>query len=205
MEYTPCPSRIICGDSPAWVYLHPDYPASDGWVATIYFSSAAETPLAVPGTTDVDGRSFDFALTAAQSQKLLPGRVRFTIRATLANGLTTSAGLIGPQTLTLAYDNILVIPDPTVPVDRRSSMEIDLAAVEAGITARMTGTIMDEYVIGGMTVKMPQLEKLFELRSRLKAAIKRERGRPPARAIPIHLSPHKGGILPFGNVNRVRG
>lgn len=148
----------------------------------------AETPQSIPAVTDADGVSYDFALTAAQSSALTVGKAHYTIR-----GINAALA----QTATIAYGAVLVRPDPSKAVDRRSQNEINLAAVEAGIAARMSGTIMNEYVINGMTVKMPPLEKLLEIRATLQAEVKREKGKLAQRAIPIRLSPDRGGYVPF--------
>ena len=183
-----CPSRITAGDTLTRVYACDDYPSNAGWVLSLYLSAGAETPLVILATADVDAVSYDFALTAAVSKALTPGKMHFRARAVSADGT---------QIVTIAYGEFLVLADPTQAVDKRSQNEINLIAVRAGIAARLAGTLMDEYTISGVSVKMPALSRLLEIEARLLARINREKGKNVLKSIPVRLNKAGGGI-PFG-------
>ena len=170
----------------------------------MYISSAAETPQNYVPSVDADGKSFDFALPTSVTNALIPGRARYSIRATLAQGITTAEGLVGPQTRTIAYGDFLVKEDPAKAVDRRSYNEICLADVSAAIKSRLSGTVMDEYTLNGVICKMPPLMKLQELKAFFESEVKREHGKPNQRSIPIKLVPQRGGLVPFGMNRRFR-
>lgn len=188
MFQTACPSRITAGDTPSWVYLNEEYPSS-AWTLALYLSAAAETPHVIQATADPDGQSFDLALTAALSATLPPGIMHYKARV-------TSIDL--SQVFTIAYGETRIFANATQAFDERSFNEINLIAVEAGIAARVAGTVMDEYTISGVTCKMPPLAKLIELRAFFQSEIRREKGRNVMRAIPVWLKPNRGGIVPFG-------
>ena len=155
---------------------------------TLYLSSAAETPQSVQATAAADGIGYDFAIPVDVSEALAPGAARYAIKAVSADGT---------QVTTCAYGDVLIKPDAATAADRRSVNEINLAAVEAGITARMQGTIMNEYVLSGTSVKMPALPELLEIRATLKRLIAQEKGKACMRSIPVRLkSAH--GVVPFG-------
>lgn len=190
-----CPSRITCGDTPSWQYRHPQYSPADGWVLTIYFSTAAESPKTCVAAPDPDGFHFVFALPAATTLGLIPGTVHYTIRAVSADGSNIA---------TIAYGGVLVKFDPATAVDRRTYNEQCLADVQTAIQSRLQGTVMDEYVLGGVTMKMPALAKLQELKAFFQSEVRREQGGAVQRSIPIRLRPNRGGPVPFGFNRRPR-
>lgn len=162
---------------------------------TIYFSTAAEAPKTSVATVATEAVDYDFALPATVTGGLIPGLVHYTIRAVSADGANVA---------TIAYGDTLVKPDPSTATDRRTYNEICLADVQTAIQSRLQGTVMDEYVLGGVTMKMPPLAKLQELKAFFQSEVKREAGRPGQRSIPIRLRPNRGGPVPFGFNRRPR-
>lgn len=193
----PCPARLAQGDTPFWSWFHPAYPAADGWIATLYIASAAETPKTFQASPNPnDTRSFDFALPASFTSSLILGRNHFTIR--LASTPGTPSASWGTATKTVAYGDLWVKPDPSTAQDPRSWNELCLGQVLAAISARLTGTVMDEWTLGTTVCRMPPLEKLLEHKAFFEAEVKREKGNRNMRALPVRLKPNRGGFVPFG-------
>ena len=142
-----------------------------------------------------DGLGYDFSLSSAFTDSLLPGILHYTIRAKSQDGTKVA---------TIDIGETMVRPNPSIAVDSRSHNEKCLEDIRAAIQLRLQGTILNEYTIGGVTAKMPSLNELQRMEAYYKSAVKRDRGNPNQRAIPIRLAPARGGIVPFGFNRRPR-
>jgi hypothetical protein len=188
------PAILTAGDSAAWVDYAFGDPLNGGSIdASSYTLSysirgpIAAAQLDLPGTAS--GTSWAFALTSAQSaafnDSASPLKWFWQAYAT-KSGARVTAG----QGVLLVRPNLAGFSNAKF--DGRSQAEQNLAAIEAEISARITGGATIEYTIGTRSLKKEPMAALMQLRSQYRLTVSRERR---AQAIANGLgNPQKLGI-----------
>jgi len=168
------PTLLTAGDTWSWTESLQDYPASAGWVLTIYLSIGATSPRVIACTASGDDHLA--AVTAAVSTTWTPGEYHWAARVSRSDTFHT-----------LAEGTLRVLPDPTAAVDRRTWAERCLAAVEACLEGRAGTSILESDVGKEMRLIHATHEQLLALRARFRSEVRRERGAPVARVIPVRF------------------
>ena len=168
------PGMLTAGDTWSWTETLRDYPASAGWVLTIYASQGAVAPRAITGTASGDAHALD--VTATASGAWPAGEYHWVARVSKAGEFHT-----------VAQGTLRVLPDPTTAVDRRTWAERCLAAVETLLLDRSGKSIIESEVDRALKLKHATHDELIKLRSRFRSEVRRERGGPVARVIPVRF------------------
>jgi len=164
------PGQISAGDSLTWR----DGAArdnlrnaltSDLWTLHYYLRGSQALDL----TATADGPGWETTITAAQSATLSPGTVYW--QASVSNGADRIT--LGTGTITVLAD--LKFTGNTGSFDGRSDAEKALSAIDAEISARLTGGMAEEYTIGQRSLKKTPMKDLIALQSRYKTIVARER------------------------------
>lgn len=157
------PSRLVAGDSWSWTRVLPEHPAP-AWSVTCYFSSGADRFHIV---STPDGTAHRLAVSAATSAGYLPGRYRWTLRAT-----------DGVDVLTLDEGWLSIEANPAIgKADPRSWAARTLAAIEAFLEGNAT-TAQASMSVGGHSISRWTLAELIEWRRKLRAEVRiEEQGR----------------------------
>lgn len=150
-------SRIVQGDSVHWDVALPDYPAS-AWELTLYFAQAAEAPQQVTATPNGDAYIFDFTC------EMVPGTYLWSARVKQDTTVKT-----------LGCGRISVLPDPSLPFDRRLHCEKALEAITAALEGRLSDPIATYKLDGVEATKIPHAD-LLRLRDRYRTEVRLARG-----------------------------
>lgn len=164
------PSEIISGDSVTWVDdstndRQGNAITSANWSLAYFIRGAAQLSLTATGS----GLGWSTTMTAAQSKTLAPGVYYW--QASASNG---------SQRITLGTGTVKVLQDlsalgAAATYDGRSTAEQALAAIDAEITARLSGGMAEEYTIGNRSLRKTSMKDLIALQSRYKTIVTRER------------------------------
>lgn len=156
------PKVITAGDTATWTRTEALYPASLGWVLTYYLSLGAASPKVFSSTPS--GADHLITVLPAVTATWYPGTYHWTVRASKAGEVhTTDSG------------TIVIAPDPTTAVDRRTHAERCLAVIEAALEASV-GSATVEYEFDGVKVKKDRSE-LVRIRDRYKAEVRAQRAK----------------------------
>jgi hypothetical protein len=168
------PSQIIAGDSQTWrdVSLR-DYLGNS--VDSVTY--ALTYSLRGPGQSlDLTGNSYgtgwEFTLSPTQSAALNTTRSS-VIWYWQAYASKTGARVTAGDGTLLVRPNLQALSAGTY--DGSSQAEKDLAAVQAEISARITGGATLEYTIGSRSLKKEPMAALVEIEQRCKRIVQRER------------------------------
>lgn len=155
------PTEIRAGDTVRFTQAPADYPTGEGWTLTYTLSGASK--LAVAGV--VAAGLYDFTLTAANTQGLVPGTYRWVLRAELSGAKYT-----------VATGELAVLPSVADAAAGAlvSADERELALLNAEIEAR-AGDDTTELTIGDRQLKREPLPELLAWRDGLRAKIARRR------------------------------
>jgi len=164
------PQDLYSGDSKSWSVTLSNYPASEGWALTYYFSQAGETPTPIP-TTPV-GDDYLVSLTPQLTGLMNPGKWSWVSRVAK-----------GSELITVDRGSLKILPDPSKPYDSRSHAEKALEAITATLEGRLTESVT-EYTIDGVMCKHMTHEELLKLHMLYKAMVRRGLGKPGVRGIP---------------------
>jgi hypothetical protein len=168
------PPIIVQGDSVTWR----DVPTQDNlgnpitspsWTLTWYFAGHGHG-LTVVSTAYAGG--WETSLTSVQTAALVvttTSQHAYSWQATASLGSTKHT--IGTGVLSIQQN----IATANNNYDGRSQAEIDLAAVQAEIRARIAGGMTVEYSIGTRRLRKEAMSALLELESRLKMIVSKER------------------------------
>lgn len=172
-ELTCIPSTIESGTSLEYFRTFSLYPADDGWTAKLFLVGRTQKVVdAVP-----DGARHKFPLTAAITAALGAGGCKWTERA-----------YKGEDVKTVERGSIEITPDPaTLLGDQRPKEEIWLEAIEAKIGGRLTKD-QESIQIDGIAIVHIPIERCFEIRTWLQAAIAQSRGGGMPATIQIRLT-----------------
>ena len=158
------PRTVNAGDTWTWIRVLRDFPASAGWTLTYYLSKGAAAPKTIVCTAQGDDH---LATVVPNSSGWDAGDYHWTARVKNAAGETHS----------LDSGVLVVRPDPSATVDRRTPNELALAAVEAVLAGNLSNPIV-EYEIDGVKAKKISPAELNKLHGTLVGAVRRERGGP---------------------------
>lgn len=188
------PAIIVQGDTITWR----DTPTQDNlgnsissplWTLTWYFAGHGHN-LTVVSTAYSGG--WETSLTSVQTAGLTVTTLTkqpYSWQATASYGaskVTIGTGMLHvEQNLATAANNY----------DGRTQSEIDLAAVQAEIRARISGGMTIEYEIGSRRLKKEPMTALLELESRLKMIVSKER---QAQSIANGLGDPRNTFVRFG-------
>lgn len=163
------PSIITAGDSISWL----DDPTSDNlgnavdsgsWTLKYDFRQASVT-LSVTATAS--GSGWKTSLSATQSATFAAGVAYFQAYATKASERVT----LGSGQVTFLKN----LAASTTPYEGRSQAQQDLDAVQAAMRSMYSGGAVQEYSIGGRSVRKIALTELITMESQLKVQVARER------------------------------
>jgi hypothetical protein len=167
------PAEFFQGDSVAW--HDPAIRSLDGrsitspdWTLIYYFGGP--TIFQVTGTPK--GGGWDLTLSPAQTSAMTPSPT--------PNYAWQAVATSGTQRLTVGSGTartVRTFQGATAPVDTRSQDEIDLAAVQAAIRARIAGGGIAEYAIGSRRLRNEGMTELLKIEGTIKARIRRSRRR----------------------------
>jgi len=170
------PSIIVAGDSVTWV----DQPFADGQGNTVDSSYTLTYALRGPaGVTGLDvagvaqSSAWKLTLSAAQTAALNSTAGSLTVywHATATkSGARVTAG----TGTVVVRPNVAGIAAATA-FDGRSQAELDLAAIRAEISARISGGATIEYTIGTRSLKKEPMAALVELEQRCLRIVAREK------------------------------
>lgn len=164
------PDKLTAGDSVTWK----DDAARDNlgnavtsadWALTYYIRGASG--LTVAGVPS--GSGWQTTIAASQSGPLAAGVYYWqAVVSKVADRITLGQGTITIEA-NLAYSG-----SPAA-FDGRSKAEQALDAIDAEISARLTGGTAEEYTIGTRSLKKTPMRDLVALQSRYKTIVARER------------------------------
>lgn len=177
-------NQIVAGETLNYVAQAADYPASSGWVATLYLNPrAGGTATSVTGTASGADHLLQVSATTTATWAagwwaweiwMAKGAERYRLEA---GQLQVVAGLIGAAAGT----------------DTRSAAEVGLDAVRAMIRGTATAGVK-RYRIGGRELERYSIDELVTLESKLAADVQREQaaaamaaGRPNPRKVFVRM------------------
>lgn len=153
------PQQIVAGDSLSWTRSFTDYPASAGWVLA-YALRNYQQKINFPATAS--GDSFAISVDATTTAGWAPGSYEWIAFVTL-----------GSQRVTVATGQIDITPNLAIdsPVDGRSHNR----KVYDNICAALEGrTDVEEYTIGGRTLRKMSIKDLLYWKSYYGTLVARE-------------------------------
>ena len=166
------PANITQGDTVVWRDSSTTDPLGNvidsSWTLTWYF--AGPTLLQVTGTAN--GTGWQTTLTAAQTAALTSSASRepnYTWQAKASKS---------GQVFTIGSGQLRIdqsLSTAAAGYDGRSQAELDLAAVQAAIRARVTGGAIQEYWIGTRRLKNEPVAELRKLEAHFKIVVANER------------------------------
>lgn len=164
------PGQITAGDSISWTDATSrdnlgNAITSGDWTLTYILRG----PSSLTVTAEANGPGWKTSLTAAQTKALTPGTYYWQAHATNGDNRVT----LGQGTTKIVAD--LAYTNNPAAYDGRSEAEKALAAIDAEISARLTGGMAEEYTIGNRSLKKTSMRDLVELQSRYKTIVTRER------------------------------
>lgn len=166
------PSSIVQGDTISWI----DNSTVDSmgnaidssvWTLTWYFSG----PTTFSVVSSANGSGWATTLSSVQTAAMVDAvspNYFWQARASKTGGVNVT---IGTGVLQVIKDLSTANPG----FDGRSQTEIDLAAVQTEIRARISGGLTIEYEIGNRRLRKESMTELLSLESSLKAQISKER------------------------------
>ena len=165
------PTHAVAGDTWLWTQTFGEYPSSEGWALSYAFRGASllET---TSGEVSYSGTTATVTIAASRTADLTPGTYYWTATATGSGSYagrvhTASTGVLEvTRNLSLAAEG-----------EALTWEEQTLSVVEAALTGKVTDD-MASYMIAGRQVVTIPLNELRSLRSSLKRAIARQRGKP---------------------------
>lgn len=165
------PASIVQGNSVTWRDLSTqdnlgNSITSNDWTLTWYFSG----PTTFSVTSTASSTGWETTLSAAQTTAMNESRTpNYYWQATVTKAA---------QVITIGSGRLTVLKNLASSVagyDGRTQSEIDLAAVQAEIQARISGGAAIEYTIGTRRLRKEALSELMALESRLKLMVSKER------------------------------
>lgn len=159
------PSQLFVGDSASWFdssttdALGNEISPSAGWTLKYYIKGTADVELTA---TTEDGQ-WKTSLSTAQSTSLAAGSRPWQAKATK-----------DAQVLTLGGGVLTVLPSLAGGYTGKSQARQDLEAVQSAMRAMISNGAVQEYSIGGRSLKKMSIESLRQLESKLLTDVKRE-------------------------------
>lgn len=170
----------MVGDT--WHFTHgvSDYPASEGWTASLNLVGPASVT-AITGTTATDGTSYDFTATAATTAAYTAGAYTWSLFVTKSS----------ERHLAATGQVALIANAAALSGDNRSHAVAMLALIETELKARVTGATtsggmgsIESYSIGGRAIHKIPTPDLYTLRNKYRWEVWREKN-PGSFGVPV--------------------
>lgn len=157
------PTTVTAGSTWTWLLSSGTYPVSEGWTLSYAINGVSRLTWSAAYLA-ADGETVTIPATATAS--IEAGTYELT-------RIWTGSGTYSGRRDTEACPALQVLHDPATVVagDRVAFAEANLAAVEAAITARVSGDEPQEYTIGNRSVVKMPLNELLALRAKLRAEL----------------------------------
>lgn len=152
------PLEIIAGDYLQWKRVLTDYPATAGWVLSYTFINSTHK---ITITASASGGDHLVTVISATSLGYASGVYRWQAVVTLAGVVH----VVGTGELTVKPNFAAATT-----LDTRSTVKVTLDAINAEITARLSGGMTQEYTIGNRSLKKEPMTELLKLRDKYAAA-----------------------------------
>jgi hypothetical protein len=169
------PTKLRAGDTATWTRSDADYPATDGWTLSYFFSLGTEAPQKVDATPA--GADYTLTLTADVTAPWSPVTCHWLARVAKSG-----------EVHTVDEGSFDVLPNPTGAYDRRTHAEKCLAAITAVIEGQMGDPIV-EYEIDGVKAKKLPHDQLVKLRAHYQGVVRRQKGGGLFRTYPVRFWP----------------
>lgn len=182
----PIPNLIVSGDTVKWSEPATGDYSSPSWTRTVSLRHRTSSVVAnIVGVAS--GGGWEFTLSA-------------TLSATLGTGTLFVQDFVtkAAERFTLSTGTIECLPSATAAAgafDGRSQAEVDLDNVKAAIRAKIAGGDVQEYSIGGRSLKKMLMADLIALENKLKADVQSERR---ARKVAAGLNSGRNVFVRFG-------
>lgn len=156
------PLQIAVGDSVTWDRFVSDYPASDGWALTYYFTNSANSFSVTSSAADDAHRiEVDSATTSGWNA----GRYYYQVKAKKDGQVVTIE----------TGQSINILPDfSSGPLDGRSDAEVALDAIRATIQKKATKDQLS-ITVEGRTIQRMSFQELIIAERHLAAQVAREK------------------------------
>lgn len=166
------PSRLVAGDTWQWTRQdHPEFSIASGWTLS-YLILGPVNLTWLPAWITQDGSTWTITIpadkTAVLETRADGARYRWS-------AVMTGSGTYAGWRRVIKQGDFLIFPDPATAGegDFQSQAERDLDAVNAVLSGRITADI-EEYTIGGRSVRKMALAELLKLRTQLEARVWRQ-------------------------------
>jgi hypothetical protein len=160
------PKVIVAGDTVRWTASATSLYSSPAWARTVSIRHrTASTAVNVTGSAS--GGGWDFTISATTSATLGAGVLFFQDYVSA-----------GSERFTLDTGEIQCLANRAAAAttfDGRTQTEADLEAVRAAIRAKIANGDVQEYTIGGRSLKKMLMADLIALETKLKADVSREK------------------------------
>jgi predicted secreted protein len=182
----PIPKVIVSGDTVKWSEASVGEYISPTWTRTVSLRHrTSSNTVNITGVANAGG--WDFTLSATSSATLGTGSLFFQDYVSA-----------GSERFTLGTGSIECLPSATAAggtFDGRTQTETDLDNVRAAIRAKIAGGDVQEYTIGGRSLKKMLVADLIALETKLKADVQSERR---ARKMAAGLDSGRNVFVRFG-------
>jgi hypothetical protein len=155
------PRSFWQGDTVSWSESFDEYPSTEGWVLS-YFFSRADDSREVIAVGQPDG-SHLVTITADESQLFLAGQYRWQARVASA-----------PQNYTVGSAPIEVIPSLNAQVETRTSSQVTLDAISAVMEGKASRD-QSKISVGGQSLDRMTWEDLLKAHQYFSNKVKRQR------------------------------
>jgi hypothetical protein len=164
------PTEISAGDSLTWARTVDGYASGQNWSLAYYLQCGGKPLITVPAVPDSTGRGFVVTVDAATTAAWAPGQYSWKA---VVSGIGPNVG----KRETVAWSQLVVLPDPTQVSDPRSHFRRCYEAITAVIEGRMSDPIT-RYKIGDTEAqKLPHMD-LIRLQAYYASRLRSEAGRP---------------------------
>jgi hypothetical protein len=166
---TAIPGTLVAGDTWDFLLSFADYPASEGWAASLYLRGAGT--LTVAGVAEGDAFRVTVPASGDASSDVAAGSYVWAVRVENAGVAQT------PESGTVV---VKANPATAAAGDLQSEAERMLPVVRAELRARITGngSGYSELQVHNRALKLFTLEELRRYEKELAAELARQRGRP---------------------------
>lgn len=156
------PLQITAGDSVTWDRFVSDYPASDGWALTYYFTNSTNS---FSVSSSASGDAHRIEVDAGTTAGWNAGRYYYQVKAKK-----------GAQVVTIETgQSIDILPDfASGPLDGRSNSEVALDAIRATIQKKATKDQLS-ITVEGRTIQRMSFQELIIAERHLAAQVAREK------------------------------
>lgn len=152
------PARLSAGTTLKVTRTFTDYPANDGWTATLYVAGES---LMAPVAATANGSAFDFTVSSTATSDLAPGDYAYKVLVAKAGEVYVAEDAVitvDPNIISARAGDLLTLAQKALPI------------VQAAILGRLTADQQSFSIAGRAVVKIP-IKELYELRTRFENEI----------------------------------